>query len=88
MKLSIVEKKKNKWKIEVDGEDHALLNLLRENAWKAKAKQASYMIQHPYLSKPEITIMGDNPKKILADSAKMTIDDVKAFQREFKKALK
>jgi len=85
MKLTVLEKKKDKWKLEVDGEDHTLLNLLRENAWKERAKQATYMIKHPYLSKPEITVIGPNPKKILADAAKRIIDDTKAFERSFKR---
>ena len=85
MKLTVLEKKKDKWKLEVDGEDHTLLNLLTENAWKGKVKQASYMIRHPQLSKPEITVIGPNPKKILADAAQEIINDSKAFQREFKR---
>ena len=85
MKLTVLEKKKDKWKVEVDGEDHTLLNLLTENAWKGNVKQASYMIRHPQLSKPEITVIGPNPKKILADAAQKIIDDSKAFQREIKR---
>jgi DNA-directed RNA polymerase subunit L len=85
MKVTVLEKKKDKWKVEVMDEDHTLLNLLTENAWKGKVKQASYMIKHPHLSRPEITIIGANPKKILADAAQRIVDDSKAFQREFKK---
>ena len=84
MKLTVLEKKKEKWKVEVDGEDHTLLNLLTENAWKGKVKQASYTIKHPHLSKPEITVFGPNPKTVLANSAQRIIDDSKAFQRAFK----
>ena len=87
MKLKAIEKKKDKWKLEIEGEDHALLNLLRENAWKAGAKQASYAIEHPYLSTPVITVRGPNPKKLLADSAKFIIDDAKVLQREAKRVL-
>ncbi len=88
MKLNVLEKKKDKLKVEVEGEDHTLLNVLRENAWKQKADQASYMIKHPYLSKPEVTVRGANPKKILADAAQAVVTDAKAFEREFKKASK
>ena len=87
MKLSVLEKKKDKLKVEVEGEDHTLLNLLSENAWKG-AKQSSYMIRHPYLSKPEITVIGANPKKILADAAQDIITEAKAFQKEFKRVTK
>ena len=88
MKLTVLEKKKDKWKVEIDGEGHTLINLLRENAWKKGAKQASYMIKHPYLSKPEITVYGANPKKILADSAQAIITDAGSFARDFKKVAK
>ena len=88
MKLTVLEKKQGKLKIEVDGEDHTLLNILRENAWKAGAKQSLYTIKHPYLSKPEITIKSDNPKKVLADSAKMIIDDSKIVENAFKASAK
>ena len=56
MELRLLSKEENKVKIEVIGESHTLLNLLRENAWKTGAKQVSYMIRHPYLSNPEIII--------------------------------
>jgi DNA-directed RNA polymerase subunit L len=88
VKLNAVEKKKDVLKLEVDGEDHSLLNLLRENAWKKGAKQASYMIKHPYLSKPVVSVRAANPKKVLADSAQMVIDDAKAFEKEFRRASK
>ena len=88
MKLSVLEKKKDKLRVEVDGESHTLLNLLRENSWKSGANQAAYRIEHPYLSKPEIIVSATNPKRILSDSAQLIINDTKTFEREFKKALK
>lgn len=83
-----MEKKKDKLKVEVRGESHTLLNLLRENAWKGKIEQASYMIEHPELSQPKIIVRAKNPKRILVDSAQMAIDDAKCFSREFKRAMK
>ena len=88
MELRVVEKKKDKLKVEVLGETHTLLNLLRENAWKEKADQASYMIEHPYLAKPKIIVKASNPKKVLVNSAQMIIDDSKEFSGEFKRAMK
>lgn len=88
MELRAVEKKKEKLKVEVIGETHTLLNLLRENAWKDKADQASYMIEHPYLAKPKIIVRAKDPKKVLVNSAQMIIDDSKDFSKEFKRAMK
>lgn len=88
MELRAVEKKKDKLKVEVIGETHTLLNLLRENAWKEKADQASYMIEHPYLARPKIIVRANNPKKVLVNSAQIVIDDSKEFSREFKRAMR
>ena len=88
MKVKVLEKKKDKLKVEIDGESHTLLNLLRENAWKEKVEQASYMIEHPYLAKPKIIVRAKNPKKILVDSAQKIATDAKDFSREFSRAMK
>ncbi len=88
MELNVVEKTKNKLKIEVKGETHTFLNLLRAKAWEAKAKQASYVIEHPYLSEPKIVVYGDDPKKILTNASQLMIDELKEFSKEFDRALK
>lgn len=86
MELKVLEKKKNKLVVEVAGETHTLLNLLRENAWKAGAGQASYTIQHPYLSEPQITMIAENPKGVLSKAAKLSAEQVSDFERKFKAA--
>jgi DNA-directed RNA polymerase subunit L len=88
MDLQVVEQKGDKIQIEVKGENHTLLNLIRENAWKAGADQASYMIKHPYLSTPKIIIKSKHPKKVLTDAAQIAIDDATAFEKSFRRALK
>ncbi|MEM5812609.1 MAG: RpoL/Rpb11 RNA polymerase subunit family protein, partial [Candidatus Aenigmatarchaeota archaeon] len=84
----IVEKKEGKIKVEVIGEDHTFLNVLREKCWKAGASQASYMIEHPCMSNPKIIVSAKNPKKVLSDAADMIIDDVSEFRKGFSKAIK
>lgn len=88
MQLKVLENKQDKLKIEVADEGHTLLNLLRENAWKKGAKQASYLTEHPYLSQPKIVVIADNPKKVLSDAAQLVIDDAQDFERQFKRASK
>ncbi len=88
MEIKILEKTPESVKIEVIDETHTLLNLLREKSWKAGASQASYMIEHPYLSNPKITIRAKNPKKVLSDASQMIIDDAREFGKEFGKVLK
>jgi DNA-directed RNA polymerase subunit L len=88
MELKVVEKKGKKWKLEVRGESHGFLNLLKEKAWDAKALQASYMVEHPYLAAPKIIVRAGKPKKVLTDAAKLVVNESKLFLREFKKSVK
>lgn len=88
MKLNVLEKGNEKIVLEVHGETHTFLNLLRENTWKSGSKQTSYMIEHPYLSEPKLMVRGKDPKKILDKAAQMVIDQAKEFQKEFKRASK
>jgi len=85
MDLQILEKKKDLWRISVKGENHSLLNLLRENAWASGAKDASYIIEHPYLSDPKIKVKSDNPKKTLTNAIQLAIDQATDFERDFKR---
>jgi DNA-directed RNA polymerase subunit L len=88
MELTLIEKGKDKLKVEVQGESHTLLNVLRENAWKAGAGQASYMIEHPYMAKPKIMVRAKDPKKVLTSAAQAMSDDSRAFLAAFKRACK
>ncbi len=88
MELKVLEKKPDKIRIEVIGESHTLLNVLTEYAWEAKASQASYVIDHPYLSNPELIIKSKNPKKTLNDAAQIVIDRSKEFRTGFGRAVK
>lgn len=88
MELKVLEDKPNRMKLEVLGETHTLLNILTEYAWLAKADQASYMIQHPYLSQPELIIRSSNPRKTLKDSAQIIIDKAEEFQKGFNRVAK
>ncbi len=88
MELAAIEKGKEKMRVEVRGETHTMLNLIRENSWKAGAKQATYIIQHPYISQPEMIIRSKNPAKTLKDAAQLVIDDAKSFSTAFSRAMK
>lgn len=88
MELKVVEKGPEKLGIEVGGESHTLLNLLTEYAWEARAKQASYVLDHPYLSKPELIIKSSDPKKTLSDASQIIIDRAKDFRAAFDRASK
>ena len=86
MELEILENKRDRVKILVKGESHSLLNVLRENAWVAGANNASYIIEHPYLSEPKIIVKSNNPKMTLNNAAQLVIDQASGFGKEFKRA--
>jgi DNA-directed RNA polymerase subunit L len=86
MDLKIIENKKDRLKIEVRGESHSLLNILRENAWASGAKDASYFIEHPYLSEPKIIVKSNNPKRTLTSATQLVIDQASDFEKEIKRA--
>jgi len=88
MKLKVLEKSKERLKIEVEGESHTLLNLLRENAWKSGASQSSYLIEHPYMSQPKIVVKAKNPKRVLSSAAQTIINQAKEFGKEFSRLTK
>lgn len=87
MKLVILENKDNKMVLEVQGEDHTFLNILKECAWECGCDQASYIIEHPYLSQPKFIIRAKNPKKVLENAAQMIIEQTKEFENEFNRVL-
>lgn len=88
MELNVLDKSKNSMKVEVVGETHTLVNLLRENAFVCGADQASYIIEHPYMSQPKLIVKAGQPKKVIADAAEKIAEDAakfkKAFEAEFK----
>ncbi len=88
MELKVLEESDGKIRVEVAGETHTLLNILRANAWEAGAEQAAYMIKHPLLSQPELIIRAKNPRKVLKDSAQMLVEDAKELRKEAKRAFK
>jgi DNA-directed RNA polymerase subunit L len=83
MELKIVEKGKDRIKVEVRNETHTFLNLLREKAWESGCDQASYIIEHPYQSDPVIIVKAKNPIKVLTDAGTKVTDQVKEFSRHF-----
>ena len=85
MRLEVKEHKKGKLTLEIGGETHTFLNLLREKAWKVGCKQVSYIVEHPYLSEPKIIVIANDPKGVLLKAADMIIENIEALQKEFAK---
>jgi len=73
MDIKILEKDNEKAKLEIN--DLTFVNLLNERIWQQKIDYSAYAVDHPYLSKPILTIKGKNIKKILTDATQSIIKD-------------
>ena len=92
MEIEILEETKNKINFKVKGEDHTVLNLLKEELWNDKnVKIASYKMEHPLVGIPEMTVEvapGSDPKKAISDAVKRLGKTLDKFKDDFKANIK
>ena len=86
MKIDVLEKKKDKLKINLN--DLTFVNLINEILWKGRIGYSAYSVDHPYLSKPVLVVNSKDPKKSLIDSAETVIADTKDLRKKFQHAMK
>jgi DNA-directed RNA polymerase subunit L len=92
MKVVVLNKSENMLKIEIQGSDHGLCNLLQKKILLDKnVDLAGYDVPHPLASSPIIYIrMKGNfkPEDTLIAAAEKAIADNEEFGKELAKALK
>lgn len=92
MEIEILEDTKTKLKFKIQGEDHTILNLLKEELWQDKnVKVAAYRIAHPLVGIPEMTVevsQGNDPKKAISDAIKRMNKKLDKIGADFKAAAK
>jgi DNA-directed RNA polymerase subunit L len=92
MKVVVLNKSENMLKIEIQGSDHGLCNLLQKKIILDKnVDLAGYDVPHPLASSPIIYIrMKGNfkPEDTLIAAAEKAIADNEEFGKELAKALK
>lgn len=82
VKIEVLEETDDKLKLKVD-DNMTILNLVNENLWEQKGvDMAAVTMEHPYLSKPVITIKSKKAKKALADATDKIVEDVKELRRK------
>ena len=87
MNVKVIEEKDSVIRVEID--DVTLVNLLNEKIWDQKGVEFSaYRIDHPYMSKPVITVRSKNPKKALIDAADQVAEDIGTLRKKLQAALK
>ena len=72
MELNIIEDKKNRLVLEINGMGHTFLNMLKNELWNdGHVKIATYAIKHPQISKPKLIVETDgdeSPKSALTSA--------------------
>jgi len=88
MEIKVLEENKEKIVLEVIGEDHTLLNLIRDELWQDKdVEVAGYHIDHPLVSNPVLTIE-TNGKESAKKALQSCLDRLKKKNKEFLEKLK
>jgi DNA-directed RNA polymerase subunit L len=90
MKINVIENTKKKAIFEVEGIDHTLANLVRDNLNKVDGvKNAGYHVSHPLVGIPKFVIETTGSTvamKAFEDAIKLAQKDVKKFGTAFAKA--
>ncbi len=87
MEITVLEYTKTKIRIQIKGEDHTFLNLLKKELYEDKAvKYAGYKIEHTHVGIPELILETEDkdPKKVLSDAVSRLKKLDKQLLSEFK----
>lgn len=90
MELNILSKTENELEVELKGETHTLLNLLKERLIKDnRVEIVFYDMKHVSISDPILYVKtdGTNPIEVLKDAAKIIISQCDEFIDVFSKAI-
>ena len=88
MEIEVLENTADKLKIKVH-DNTTVLNLINENVWQQKGVDLSAVtVEHPYLSKPVITVKSKKAKKALLDAIAQVDTDVKDLRKKLQSKMK
>ena len=92
MKVKVLKKTADELKIEVEGAEHGLCNLLQKKLLEDKnVDMAGYDVPHPLVSNPIIYVRMKGtakPENALKKAAEKAREANEAFRKELEKALK
>ena len=90
MELKVISKTENELKVEIKGEDHTLLNLLRTALLEYPSVEVVwYDISHPLVSEPLLYIKtkDEDPVELLKKVLKGLKEDLDEMEMKFRDAL-
>lgn len=92
MKIKVLEDKKTRLVLEIEGETHTFCNALKKELWNDdNVKVAGYNISHPYVGIPKIiveTSTSETPRKALSGAVSRLKKDIGVFDKAFSKVAK
>ncbi|MCW4023975.1 MAG: DNA-directed RNA polymerase subunit L [Candidatus Bathyarchaeota archaeon] len=92
MNIKVLKRTDNELKIEIQGADHGLCNLLQKKILEEKNVDVSgYDVPHPLASSPVIYIRmlnGASPDEALISAAKKAMANNETFSKELENAVK
>jgi len=90
LKIRILKRTDKSVEIELEGEDHTMVNLIAKYAIKKPGViYASYIMSHPLVGNPVIVVTTDgsrDPLDIIEEVLRDIISDAKAFAEKLNKA--
>ena len=90
MEIIVLEESKHKLMIEIQGEDHTLVNALKKELWNDKdVKIAGYTVNHPSIGIPRLVVEthSEDPRKALVEAAKRLKKDADKLKKALAKEL-
>ncbi len=85
MDINFVQRDKASWVLEIEGEDHTLLNMLKRKLQDDKTiKFAGYNQPHPLLGKFVLNIKGSNVKASVENALKALKADIAELEKQVK----
>lgn len=90
MEIKVLEEKKNRLVVSIEGETHTLCNALVKELWNDKhVKAAGYRIDHPLAGVPDLMVETDgaDPRKTVnsaVDRLSKASDDLKKAAKSVK----
>ncbi|MEM2924500.1 MAG: DNA-directed RNA polymerase subunit L [Methanocellales archaeon] len=86
MEIKVLSKSEREIEIEIGGEGHTFLNLLKSALLQDKrVEAATYDIEHPLISDPILYVRtdGSDPVEVLRDAASQVSKQLDEFKKKF-----
>lgn len=91
MKIKVIEDKKNKMVVQIEGVSHGFCNVLKRELLDNKhVKSAAYKVEHPLIGTPTVMVETDGkdtPKAALLKAAEKLSKKSSELKKKFSKEL-